>query len=200
MPGPYDDFQRRSSEIGKAFANYWEITLRSIGFILKGKTVIKDAGVEIDQLAINRKGEPLYFEFKGSSKPPRPGMQRTDTVKKALCNAFLLNKIGMGPFIVITSHKPKQGSSGAKMIELAKDVLFDVICMGVDEDMDRLQSYVQFLPWRNRTVATQRANFGFGPTAEAKTQLELFNIESLRRFPKSKVEKEQRPQEQKKVV
>jgi hypothetical protein len=186
MPGPYDDFQRRASQIGKAFATWCEVTLQSIGFILQGKTVIKEAGVEIDQVAKNRNGESLYFQFKGSSKPPGPGMQRSDTVKKALCDAFLLDKLGIGPYIVITSHKPKSGTSSEKMIQVAKDVLFDLICISDDRDFERLESYTRVLPWRSRTAAKQQAKLGASPRSEAVGQQSLFNIGTLQHFTEDK--------------
>ena len=200
MPEPYDDFQRRASQIGKTFATWCEITLQSIGFTLQGKTIIKDAGVEIDQLVENRNGEKLYFEFKGSSKPPRPGMQRTDTVKKALCNAFLLDRLGIGPYIVITSHKPKKGSSSAKMIELAKDVLFDVICISVDQDFERLKSYVHVLPWRTRTAAKQQAQSGVHPVSETDAQQSLFTIGTLNPLSQGKTKPKSNTHERKRVV
>jgi hypothetical protein len=126
-------------------------------------------------------------------------MQRTDTVKKALCNAFLLDRLGIGPYIVITSHKPKKGSSSAKMIELAKDVLFDVICISVDEDFERLKSYVHALPWRTRTTAKQ-AQLIVPPSAEPVAQQSLFNIGTLHSFSRSKTKKKDKGQEQKSVV
>lgn len=184
MPEPYDDFQKRASQIGKAFATWCEVTLQSIGFILLGKTVIKEAGVEIDQVAKNRAGQILYLQFKGSSKPPRPGMQRTDTVKKALCDAFLLDKIGIGPYIIITSHKPKKGSSSDKMVRIAKDVLFDTICISDDQDFQRLTSYVYNLPWRTRTTAKQQAHMAAIPSAEPEVQGSLFSIGTLLPFGK----------------
>lgn len=178
----HDDFQSRAARIGKAFSTWCEITLKSIGFILHGKRNIKNAGVEVDQVVTNQSGESIYFEFKGSSKPPRPGLQRTDTVKKALCNAFLLHKLGLGPYIVITSHKPKAGTSSAHMIALAEDVLFDVICISLEDDFERLRSYVHALPWRNSMAAKQQVRDKNVAPDEMEHQLPLFGIASLSSF------------------
>ena len=153
MTQTYDDFQSRASKIGKAFSTWCEITLESIGFILHGKKTLRNTGVEVDQIVTNQNGQNIFFEFKGSSKPPRPGLQRTDTVKKAICNAFLLDKLGLGPYILITSHKPNAGTSSAHMMALAEDVLFDVICISIEEDFERLRSYVHALLWRNSMAA-----------------------------------------------
>lgn len=182
MSQTYDDFQSRAARIGKAFSTWCEITLQSIGFVLHGKKLIKNSGVEVDQVVTNRSGESIYFEFKGSSKPPRPGLQRTDTVKKALCNAFLLHKLGLGPYVVITSHKPKAGTSSAHMIALAEDVLFDVICISIEEDFERLRSYVHALPWRNSMAAKQQVRDAVALSDAAEHQLPLFSIGSLSSF------------------
>jgi hypothetical protein len=178
-----DDFQSRSSEIGKTFARWCEVTLKSLGFSLLGPTRIKEAGVEIDQVAKNRLGEVLCLQFKGSSKPPRQGMRRSDTVKKALCDAFLLDRVGIGPYIIITSHKPLAGSSSEAMMSVAGKVVFDLIGINDDEDMDRLKEYADGpLPWRSKIVAKrQRVQ---EEMEEAPGQMELFTLERLRGRPR----------------
>ncbi|HTY23012.1 MAG TPA: hypothetical protein VMC85_07770 [Desulfomonilaceae bacterium] len=192
MPGPFDNFQSRATKIGDVFSRYCELTLQSIGFILQGKLKIQKLGIEIDQVVRNRAGTLLYFEFKGSSKPPRPGLQRTDTVKKALLNAFLLDKLDIGPYIIITSHKPKEGSASEKMIEAAKAVVFDVICLSDQDDFERLQSYVHVFPWRSRTAAKQQAQMGIPPVAEPVAQQSLFDIGTLHPFTKGKKKREKK--------
>lgn len=182
MPKKHD-FQKRASAVGTVFANFCRITLESIGFKLLGRALIDEAGIEIDEVVENRQGEPIYFEFKGSSKPPRPGMMRTDTVKKALCNAFLMERLGIGPYIVITSHMPAEGSSGDKMLKCAKGACFDVISLLNPEDMQRLTSYVDYLPWRSQVVAKRQTQV---PVIKERTiaQASLFDIGSLRSFGK----------------
>ncbi|MGB6063267.1 MAG: hypothetical protein WBG50_00555 [Desulfomonilaceae bacterium] len=192
MPGPYDNFQSRASKIGDVFCKYCELTLQSIGFVLQGKLTIKEIGVEIDQDAKNRSEAVLYFEFKGSSKPPQPGLQRTDTTKKAICNAFLLDKIDLGPYIMVTSHKPKQGSASEKMIQAAGEVVFDVICLSDQDDFERLQSYVYVLPWRSKATARQQALLGIPPVSEPAAQQSLFNVGTLHPFTKRESKKGKR--------
>jgi hypothetical protein len=65
-----------------------------------------------------------------------------DTTKKVLCNAFLMRECGLGPFVVIASVKPEEGSSSDKMIRLAGDVLFDLISLSDPVDRKRLKQLV----------------------------------------------------------
>ncbi len=136
-------FQRRSTESGTAFKDQCNIQLRSLGFTLLGPEYIKQAGIEVDQVAINRKARKIYFEFKGGYEGDRPGLIRTDTTKKVLCNAFLLHLCNMGPLVVITSAKPKEGLDSDTMIKRAMEgisgILFDIIELGNAEDRKRLK-------------------------------------------------------------
>lgn len=175
-------FQRRATESGHAFANECRIILEGMGFGLLGKRKFKEAGVEVDQAAKNNVGESLYFEFKGSYLGKRPGLRRTDTVKKVVCDAFLVNKIGHGPYIVVTSHKPEEGTSAYAMLECAKEVIFDVIAIHDGDDMARLETYLGGLPWRSDIVAksqTRKAD-----SQEVVTQRSLFGIRVLQPFSK----------------
>jgi hypothetical protein len=133
------DFQRRSTESGKTFRDLCNTHLKSLGFTLLGHEVIADAGIEVDQVALNTKGRKIYFEFKGGYEGGRPGLMRTDTTKKVLCNAFLMRECGLSPFVVIASVKPEGGSGSDKMIGRAADVLFDLISLSDPGDRKRLK-------------------------------------------------------------
>ncbi len=79
---------------------------------------------------IETKGSADYIICNGKRiELPRPGMVRTDTVKKAISNAAQV-KYGLSTdilFIVITSHKPTSGNAKC-MIDLAlKSKLFDMV-------------------------------------------------------------------------
>lgn len=179
-----DNFQRRSSQMGKAFATTCELTLQSIGFALLGKKRIENAGIEIDQVVRNAEGHHLYFEFKGSYTPGRPGLERTDTLKKALCNAFLMEKLSIGPYVLMTSHKPVPGLSSDLMLRVAGNVVFDVISLHDVEDMKRLQSYVHSLPWRSKIVGKRQISKE--PPEDTLYQPSLLDIQSLQPFHQTK--------------
>jgi hypothetical protein len=104
-----------------------------------GRKIIADAGVEIDQVAVNTKGKKIYFEFKGGYEGTQPGLIRTDTTKKMLCNAFLMRECGLSPFVVIASVKATEGMSSDKMIQRAAAVVFDIISLSDPGDRKRLK-------------------------------------------------------------
>lgn len=123
-----DDFQRRSSSVGADFERACNSILEIVGFKLEGKLVVPEAGIEIDQVAVNRKGVRFLFEAKGSDyRGKQPGLKRGDSVKKALCLAFLLDMLDYRPFVILTSHLPNKRTTAAKMLRLASRVVFDVI-------------------------------------------------------------------------
>ncbi|MGO9568349.1 MAG: hypothetical protein ACLP5H_12480 [Desulfomonilaceae bacterium] len=133
------DFQRRSTESGKTFRDQCNTHLRSLGFTLLGRKIIADAGIEIDQVAVNTKGKKIYFEFKSGYEGTQPGLIRTDTTKKMLCNAFLMRECGLNPFVVIASVKATEGLSSDKMIRRAAAVVFDIISLSHPGDRKRLK-------------------------------------------------------------
>jgi hypothetical protein len=88
-------------------------------------------GVEIDQVATSPSGAEVWFEYKGSVQGARPGLLRTDTLKKAIANgALLVGHPDRCPYIVLTSHLPETGA-GAAMLAVALDIGYfaDVICV-----------------------------------------------------------------------
>ena len=64
-----------------------------------------DGGCEFDQLAVTLTGRSILFEHKGSYHGYRPGMMRTDTVKKALLSGFINQELSTKyPYHIVTSH------------------------------------------------------------------------------------------------
>lgn len=151
------NFQASSSAQGDAFAQMCIAHLRAQGFDLKGRLLVREAGVEIDQIAMNRCKIPIYFEFKGSTIGNRPGMIRTDTTKKAIANAFLLDKIGVRPFVVLTTNKPRKGSASDAMIKTAGGKVLEVLCLFDSDDKERLEWYLEASDF-GPSLATQASN------------------------------------------
>ena len=143
-------FQSRSSKTGLLFEKICRHKLLSLGFRLQGPRKITKAGIQVDEVALNSRGQEIFFEFKGSYRSPRPGLVRTDTTKKALCNGFLMDLLGIGPYIIMTSHMPRPGSSSDKMIKLAQQVIYDIVVISDQDDMLRLQGYLKALPSKSK--------------------------------------------------
>lgn len=120
--------QSMATEQGRLFEMSCDLALRCAGFQLDNvRVTFKQIGVEVDITATNKFGIPFYFTCKGSMRGTRPGARRTDTLKKAICDAFLLSQAGLTPVILLTSHIPDTGSGRAMLNSLPRDVLFDAL-------------------------------------------------------------------------
>ena len=130
-PRPPRSFQASAGIQGRQFADQCDTLLTHLGYELRGRRVLHDVGVEVDQEAVGPTGGVVWFEYKGSVQGHRPGLRRTDTLKKAIANGALLHKLEeRAPYVVITSHLPESGS-GAAMLSAATELgyLSDVICL-----------------------------------------------------------------------
>lgn len=133
-------FQASASVQGRQFAEQCDHLLAAHGFELVGRRRAHDIGVEIDQVAISPRGATIWFEYKGSIQGPRPGLLRTDTAKKAIANGALTRTLQFAPpFVVLTSHVPREGASKAMLdAALAAGYLDAVICVYDPSDTARL--------------------------------------------------------------
>lgn len=136
------DFQSLSGLQGRQFADQCDTLLGSMGFALAGRLVMPDIGVEIDQLGTSPAGRLVWFEYKGSVQGSRPGLIRTDTLKKAVANGALLKGLDeKGIFVVLTSHLPDKGSGlGMLTTALRLGYLDDAICIYDPRQVQRLRA------------------------------------------------------------
>ena len=84
----------------------------------------------------------MWFEYKGSFQGTRPGLMRTDTLKKAIANAALLRALDdHPPYVVLTSHVPQAGAALA-MLETSRKLGYfdDVICVNDPTGVARLKN------------------------------------------------------------
>lgn len=126
-------FQSASGLQGKRFDEQCRWLLADAGWIVNDRPmIVPDCGVEIDCVASGPDTGDVWIEFKGSWRGPRPGLLRTDTVKKAIVTGFLLSAAGYTvPYVVMASHLPAANSHGEAMIRLARQsgVVAAVICV-----------------------------------------------------------------------
>jgi hypothetical protein len=140
---PKAAFQASAGIQGRQFAEQCDTLLRHQGYELLGRRVLAEVGVEIDQEARSPSGTLVWFEYKGSVQGNRPGLRRTDTLKKAIANGALLRALpDSAPYVVITSHLPEAGS-GAAMLAAALHLryLADVVCLYAPRDTARLNRW-----------------------------------------------------------
>lgn len=136
-------FQASAGIQGRQFAEQADTLLTHLGYELQGRRVLAEVGVEIDQQAVAPSGRTVWFEYKGSVQGNRPGLRRTDTLKKAIANGALLRAVAdPAPYVVITSHLPEAGS-GAAMLEAALRLRFfaDVVCLYDPSSTNRLTQW-----------------------------------------------------------
>ena len=124
-------FQASSGEQGRRFAVQCDAFLQGRGWLLSASLRSAEVGVEIDAVATSPAGEVVWFEYKGSVQGNRPGLRRTDTLKKAIANGALIRGLeGARPYVVITSHVPEGGSGDAMLrTALTLGYLTDVVCL-----------------------------------------------------------------------
>lgn len=126
-------FQQQAQAQGVLFRNVCITALEMAGFdIVKLEYNVPEVGITLDALVNGRAGQAYAFEFKGSWNVKRPGLQRTDTAKKAIANGALFNcsieSEIIPPMLVLTTHMPEAGD-GLRMIQTAirRGILLDVL-------------------------------------------------------------------------
>jgi len=144
------DFQSRAIRFGQTFEACFKIIMEKFfpDINLKSHVPLPEAcmtgggGVDFAVIVTDKNGDKklvAVIEAKGSADHiicngkridlPRPGMLRTDTVKKAICNAYLISRIYKNEvlFFIVTSHKPTEGDAKC-MCDLAEgDVVTKIV-------------------------------------------------------------------------
>lgn len=143
------DYQARAVRFGEAFEAYFRIVMETFfpDIRLASRVSIPEVcmveGGEADFAVIHYDGRIIaVIEAKGSAdhivcngkriELKRPGMLRTDTVKKAICNAYLLSRVCPNIlFFIVTSHKPTAGNAKC-MCDIALDDVVDGLIDATD--------------------------------------------------------------------
>lgn len=113
------DFQAAASRQGRAFEDLVAATLTFFDWTITGRRVLLH-GVEVDIVATDPGGQEWLIECKGSHRGLRPGATRSDTVKKAVADAWHLAAVGnTTPCMLVVSHSPKPSSSAARLLDRA---------------------------------------------------------------------------------
>ena len=115
------DRQAAAGRQGSAFEATVEVLLQVEGWsIEERKWRHDDLDIEVDLVAMSPDGERWWIECKGSWESNRNGLERTDTMKKAIANGALLKlAVDRRRYMVIASHPPKERSAGFRWLQLA---------------------------------------------------------------------------------
>lgn len=128
------DYQARASQTGKMFEHaFWFLMKKKFNVELDRDHELPKACMERGgalDFGIIRHGEVLCgIEAKGSDTTAsvRPALVRTDTVKKAISQAYQFKRIYPNiPFYLVTNAKPTQGNAKC-MLALAEGDIIDKV-------------------------------------------------------------------------
>lgn len=147
------DFQSVASSVGSVFEAYFEYVVEELheDIEVERDVVLEDAmmvgtgsadAVLYDDeeiiAIIELKGNPkVYKNTEGEvlHKASCSGLERSDTVKKAVCQSYQATKgYPDTPFFLVSNTLPTEGSSPEKVLEMAQDELIDEVVNVTDEN------------------------------------------------------------------
>lgn len=141
-----EHFQARAVREGKKVQDLARAALERAGFkIVKTKPKIPAVGIQYNFLVENETGQRWYVDVSGAFTTVRPGLQRTDTLWKALGRAHVLRMARLETqLLILTSNLPKPGSEGWKALKaVSPQSVFDAIEIFNEWDNVRLAHYGQ---------------------------------------------------------
>lgn len=143
-------FQARAVEEGRRAKQIARELLEALGFTDIVERYRLRSGAEVNFMATDRTGNAWLFDVTGAFSSNRPGLQRTDTLWKALGKAAAIKAIRPAPpLILLTTDLPEHGSAGYLALQSTRGVLYhDAIEMFSEEGQSRLALYASGL---NRT-------------------------------------------------
>ena len=139
-----EHFQARAVREGKKVQDLARGALEAAGFtIVKTKPRIPAVGIQYNFLVENQQGKRWYVDVSGAFTTVRPGLQRTDTLWKALGRAHVLRMARLDtPLLILTSNLPKPRSEGWKALKaVSPQSVFDAIEIFNEWDNVRLAHY-----------------------------------------------------------
>jgi hypothetical protein len=141
-------FQRRATRDGTRAQAIAKALLRQCGFLDGLEEKVKLAsGVEVNFRGTSA-GKEWLFDVSGAFNSNRPGLQRTDTLWKALGKAAVLRtefraKDRPARLILLTTDVPSRGSAGGKALRAAHTdgLVWDVLLLDDAETVAKLMQY-----------------------------------------------------------
>lgn len=124
------DRQAAAGRQGREFERYAATWLKIHGHeVIDRRRVLPDLAVEIDIVTRHPTLGEIWVECKGSwESPTRNGLQRTDTLLKAIGRAALIRRApNRRPYWLICSHLPVPGSRGDIWLATISDLFDEVI-------------------------------------------------------------------------
>lgn len=145
------EFQSNASKEGAIYRAACCKALKDYGFeIVHAKGMrVDDCGVDVDIVALNRKGLQFLIECKGGiERKDKPGgMKSSDNVRKAIASAYCLSRsethtgAPYTPLMVMTPYMTKMTSVNfAQLSVVGTQLMFDIVS---DRDSSRLKLWAK---------------------------------------------------------
>ena len=143
-------YQQRATAEGTRAQELAELLLQHCGFLdrLTPKQKLFDTGVEANFVGVDDDGNEWIFDVSGAFTSSRPGLERTDTLWKALGKAavvrpFLVSKGRQSRYVLLTTDVPKRGTAGYRALKAAFDdqLIWDVLLLDRPETIAELLHY-----------------------------------------------------------
>jgi site-specific DNA-methyltransferase (adenine-specific) len=140
-----EDFAATAVREGRAARDLARQALEACGFtdIVAGVT-LADCGVDVTFEARSGTGQRFHVDVSGGFTSSRPGLQRTETLWKALGKAAVLHAAHADvPLVLLTTQLPQPGSPGAAALAKvtgARRPVRDVIVLTDPDQLDRLRA------------------------------------------------------------
>ncbi|MGH8982172.1 MAG: DNA-methyltransferase [Acidimicrobiales bacterium] len=145
---PGEHFQSRAMREGRRARELAKWALEEAGFTIVAENKRLDAGVEVSFVGADERGEQWLFDVAGAFSTTRPGLQRSDTLWRALGKAAVVQHTTPGArLVLLTTDTPAPNSAAGRALgaltgpDATAKPIFDVIGLRVREDLDRLAGY-----------------------------------------------------------
>jgi site-specific DNA-methyltransferase (adenine-specific) len=145
---PNEHFQARGVREGRRARELAKWALEDAGFTIAAENKRLDAGVEVNFVAHDSSGNEWLFDVSGAFTSTRAGLQRTDTLWKALGKATVVHHTRAGArYVLLTTDKPASNSAGGQALNavtgrnVKAKPIYDVISLKVEDDLSRLHGY-----------------------------------------------------------
>jgi len=146
-PDPDEHFQARGVREGRRARELAEWALEESKFTNIREKQRLDAGVEVNFVADDQAGNEWLFDVSGAFTSTRAGLQRTDTLWKALGKAAVVQQTRAGArYVLLTTDKPAGNSAGGRALKAvtgtkADKPVYDVIGLRHPDDLARLADH-----------------------------------------------------------
>lgn len=147
-PGAADDgFQARGVREGRRAKEVAKWALVECGFTIVGEERKLPAGVTVNFVVRDQRGEEWLVDVAGAYTSTKAGLLRTDTLWKAVGKAAVVKQASPGVrYVLLTTNKPSGKNTGGQALALvtgasSAKLIYDVIEMSSAEDTARLGAY-----------------------------------------------------------